>query len=97
LALRVGAKPNVPMCGWLKLFLKNVRWGKNKKHWVGNECLLTRCPFVIWSVCCSLVKMVCLMFYCFNFVRLFVVSTVVVLPLAITGKGLTTVAVVRWF
>jgi len=30
LALRVGAKPNVPMCDWLKLFLKNVRWKKIK-------------------------------------------------------------------
>jgi hypothetical protein len=43
LALCVGAKPNVPMCDWLKLFLKNVRWGKNKKHRVGNECVST--PF----------------------------------------------------
>jgi hypothetical protein len=74
--LWVGAKPNVPLAGWLKItrlfnfsfsgareslrlfVLKNVRRGKNKKHRVGNECRLTRCPFVIWSVCCSLVKMV---------------------------------------
>ena len=33
--LECRAKPNVPNAGWLKLFLKNVRWGKNKKHWVG--------------------------------------------------------------
>jgi hypothetical protein len=26
---------------------------------VGNECRLTRCPFSIWSVCWSPVKMVC--------------------------------------
>ena len=29
------AKSNVPNAGWLKLFLKNVRWEKKKKHWVG--------------------------------------------------------------
>jgi hypothetical protein len=27
-----GAKPNVPMCGWLKLFLKKCGGKKNKKH-----------------------------------------------------------------
>jgi len=54
-----GAKPNVPLAGWLKLFLKNVRWEINKKHRVGNECRLTRCPFVISFLCLwSPVKMV---------------------------------------
>lgn len=40
--------------------------GKNKKYRsLGNECRLTRCPFVIWSVCLwSPVKMVC--FFCFS-------------------------------
>src|SRR5690554_6289351 len=34
--------------------------GENKKYRrVGNECRLTRCPFSIWSVCWSPVKMVC--------------------------------------
>ena len=46
------------MCVGKKLFLKNVRWGKNKKHWVGNECRLTRCSLEIWSLCWSPVKMV---------------------------------------
>jgi hypothetical protein len=56
-------------CGWgkakcatcgmaIKLVLKNVRWGKNKKLGVGKERRLTRCPMVIWSVCWSPVKMV---------------------------------------
>jgi len=55
------AKPNVPLAGWIKLFLKNVRWEKNKKHRVGNECWLTRFPFVISFLCLwSPVKMVCL-------------------------------------
>ena len=43
----------------LRLFVfKKCGWEKNKKHRVGNECRLTRCPFVIWSVCCPIVKMV---------------------------------------
>src|SRR5690606_41859418 len=45
------AKPNVPLAGWLKLFLKNVRWEKLKHRRVGNECRLTRCPFVISFLC----------------------------------------------
>jgi len=33
--------------------------GENKKYRrVGNECRLTRCPFALWSVCWSPVKMV---------------------------------------
>jgi hypothetical protein len=32
-----GIKPNVPLAGWLKLFLKNVQWEKNKKYRVGQH------------------------------------------------------------
>ena len=35
---------------WLKLF-KKCGWKKNKKHKVGNECRLTRCPFVVLFLC----------------------------------------------
>jgi len=57
----VGAKANVPFAGWHKIELKKMCGGENKKYRrVGNECRLTRCPFEIWSVCWSLVKMVCL-------------------------------------
>lgn len=36
-----------------------VRWEKNKKQRVGNECRLTRCPFVVSFLCLwSPVKMV---------------------------------------
>jgi hypothetical protein len=53
------AKPNVPIAGWLKLFLKKFAVEKNKKHRVGNECRLTRCPFVVSFLCLwSPVKMV---------------------------------------
>ena len=70
-AFCVGAKPNVPLAGWLKLFLKNVRWEKNKKHRFGNECRLTRCPFVISFLCLwSPVKMV---YFFLVLSRLFVV------------------------
>ncbi len=59
------------LCGWLKLFLKNVWWEKNKKHRVGNECRLTCCTFVISFLCpWSLVKMV---YFFIVFSRLFVV------------------------
>jgi len=46
----------------LRLFeLKKMCGGENKKYRrVGNEWRLTRCPFEIWSVCWSPVKMVCL-------------------------------------
>ena len=38
---------------------KKCGWEKNKKHRVGNECRLTRCPFVISFLCLwSPVKMV---------------------------------------
>ena len=70
-ALWAGAKPNVPLAGRLKLFLKNVRWEKNKKHRVGHECRLTRCPFVISFLCLwSPVKMV----YFFLFLSLVCLS-----------------------
>jgi hypothetical protein len=58
-ALCVGAKPNVPLAGWQKIVFKKCGWEKNKKHRVGNECRLTRCPFVISFLCLWLsVKMV---------------------------------------
>jgi len=42
-----------------KIELKKMCGGENKKYRrVGNECRLTRCPFEIWSVCWSSVKMV---------------------------------------
>ncbi len=60
LALCVGAKANVRLA---KTELKKMGGGENKKYRrVGNECRLTRCPFEIWSVCWSPVKMVCLCF-----------------------------------
>src|SRR5690606_28279819 len=68
-ALWVGAKPNVPLAGWLKLFLKNVRWEKLKHRRVGNECRLTRCPFVVLFLCLwSPVKMVYFFCFCHSFV-----------------------------
>ena len=55
------AKPNVPFVRLAKIELKKMCGGENKKYRrVGNECRLTRCPFEIWSVCWSPVKMVCL-------------------------------------
>ena len=57
----VGAKPNLPLVRLTKIELKKMCGGKNKKYRrFGNECRLTRCPFEIWSVCWSPVKMVCL-------------------------------------
>ena len=47
LACAVGAKANVPFAGRPKIVLKKCGWGINKKHRDGNECRLTRCPFVI--------------------------------------------------
>ncbi|MEO0075271.1 MAG: hypothetical protein ABIK31_04090, partial [candidate division WOR-3 bacterium] len=60
LVCAVGAKANVPFAGRHKIELKKMCGGENKKYRrVGNECRLTRCPFEIWSVCWSPVKMVC--------------------------------------
>jgi len=57
------AKPNVPFVQLAKIELKKSAVEKNKKYRrVGKECRLTRCPFMIWSVCWSLVKMV--YFFC---------------------------------
>jgi hypothetical protein len=60
-----GAKPNVPFVRWqFKIF---CAVGKKLKHRrVGNECRLTRCPFVVSFVClCSPVKMVYFfLFFC---------------------------------
>jgi len=54
----------------VNLFLK-MRGGKNKKHRVGNEYWLTRCPFVVLFLClCLPVKMV---YFFIVFSRLFVV------------------------
>jgi hypothetical protein len=72
LACAVGAKANVPFAGWHKMELKKMCGGENKKYRrVGNECRLTRCPFVVSFLCLfSPVKMV----YFFSvFSRLFVV------------------------
>ena len=53
------AKPNVPFAGWLKIVFKKCAVEKNKKHRVGNECRLTRCPLIISFLCLwSRVKMV---------------------------------------
>jgi len=42
-----------------KIELKKSAVGKNKKYRrVGKEYRLAHCPFMIWSVCWSLVKMV---------------------------------------
>jgi hypothetical protein len=54
---------NLPFIGTresLRLFvLKKCGEAKNKKHRVGNECRLTRCPFVVSFLCLwSPVKMV---------------------------------------
>ena len=52
------SKPNVPFVLWeFKIF---CAVGKKLKHRrVGNECRLTRCPFVVLFLClCSPVKMV---------------------------------------
>ena len=57
------AKPNVPFVRLAKIELKKSAVEKNKKYRrVGKECRLTRCPFMIWSVCWSLVKLV--YFFC---------------------------------
>jgi len=64
LACALGAKANVPFVRLAKIELKKMCCGENKKYRrVGNECRLTRCPFEIWSVCWSLVEMVC---FCVN-------------------------------
>jgi hypothetical protein len=56
----VGAKANVPFAGRSKIELKKMCVGENKKYRRdGNECRLTRCPFVVSFLCpCSPVKMV---------------------------------------
>jgi len=61
LASSVEAKPNVRLA---KIELKKMCGGENEKYRrVGNECRLTRCPFVISFLCRWLpVKMVC--FFC---------------------------------
>jgi hypothetical protein len=57
------AKPNVPFVRLAKIELKKSAVEKNKKYRrVSKECRLNRCPFMIWSVCWSLVKMV--YFFC---------------------------------
>jgi len=61
LACAVGEKANVPFAGWHKIELKKMCGRENKKYTrFGNECRLSCCPFEIWSVCWSPVKMVCL-------------------------------------
>jgi len=61
LACAVGVKDKVPFAGGNKIELKKMCGGENKKYRrVGNECRLSCCPLELWSVCWSLVKMVCL-------------------------------------
>jgi len=54
-ACAVGAKPNVlPKAFGMrleKIVSKKVRWKKNKKHRVGNECRLTRFQIVVSFLC----------------------------------------------
>ncbi len=84
-ACAVRAKPNVPFVRLAKIVFKKVRWEKNKKHRVGNECRLTRCPIVVSFLCrWSPVKMV---YFSLVFSRLFDVvgSSVTLAP---NGLGL---------
>ena len=56
----VSGKTKCAICGLAMNFKIFCAMGKKIKHRrVGNECRLTRCPFSIWSVCWSPVKMVC--------------------------------------
>jgi len=58
LACVVEAKANMPFESRHKIELIKIYGGENKKYRrVSNECRLTRCPFAIWSVCWSPVKM----------------------------------------
>ena len=83
------AKPNVPLAGWLKIVFKKCGWEKNKKHIVGNECRLTRCPFVISFLCLwSPVKIV----YFFLFLSLVCLSCRCLNTLAANGLQLGEVA-----
>jgi hypothetical protein len=58
LALGVGAKPNVPLVRLAKIVFEKC--GEEKKYKTLGRLAgwLTRCSFVIYSVCFSLVKMV---------------------------------------
>lgn len=57
--VQMGQKQKSHLCGGNRNSIFFVRWEKNKKHWVGNECRLTLCPILIWFVCLSSpVKMV---------------------------------------
>ena len=71
-AFAVWAKPNVlPKAFGMrlaKIVFEKVRREKNKKSWAGNECRLTRCPFVIFLCLWLLVKMV---YFSLVFSRLF--------------------------
>ena len=50
--LCVGQNQMCHLCGWLKIELKKMCGGENKKYRrVGNECRLSCCPVEIWSVC----------------------------------------------
>ena len=71
----------MPFAGWLKLFLKNVRWKKNKKHsygqCVGLDTVLLYYRFYVFGHLSKWFT-ICLCFGCLFNVRS------VVLPLAIT-------------
>jgi len=79
-----GQKP-MCQCGLAKIGFKKCGWKKNKKHWVGNECRLTRCPFEISFLCLwSPVKMV----YFFLFLSLVCLSLLRSVTLAANGLAL---------
>jgi len=84
-ACAIGAKANVPFVLLAEIELKKSALGKNKKYRrVGKECRLSRCPFVILSVCWSLVKMV--YFFCLIVcLSMVVVSSITLAP---NGFGL---------
>ncbi len=89
--LSVGAKPNVPMCGWLKLFFKKMRRKKNKKLRVGFSVGLLVALLKYGLYVGQLSKW-------FVFVLMFKFWSVscpwIVVPLPITVSGLAKVAII---
>ena len=84
-ALCVGTKQNVPLVRLAKIVFKKVRWGKNKKHWVGlSGGLLVDClKYGLYDG--HLSKWFVSLCLCLNFGRSVVFGTVI-LPLAITSE-----------
>jgi len=63
LALCIGEKAKEPNVRLVKIELKKICGGENKKcRRIGNEYRLTRCPVEISSVCWLSVKMICIRF-----------------------------------